>query len=114
MRYDYTEARAKVDREGCCRVCGGRRQLEAAHIVPKAYDPDLGKGLRIVTDLAIVPLCGPLTDHACHTRYDRHELNLLPYLTNAEQGEAVAKMGMDRALHRMSGGWLMIIEAALM
>ena len=90
MRRDWKAARAKVDREGCCRVCGIGGRLEAAHIIPRS----LGGEQR---EESIVPLCP-----ACHRAYDGGRLDLLPYLTFEEQAEAVRVLGMSRAMRRIS------------
>lgn len=38
-RRDWTDARAKVERAGCCRVCGyASEMLQAAHIVGREHD----------------------------------------------------------------------------
>jgi hypothetical protein len=49
--------------------------------------------------LDIVPLC---PQH--HREYDARTLDLLPYLTLAEQAAAVEHVGIVRALRRLSGG----------
>jgi heterodisulfide reductase subunit B len=87
---DWTAARAKVDREGQCRVCGTSFQLEAAHIVPRSL------GGRMSED-AIVPLC-----RLCHMDYDDLRLSLTEYLTHDEQAEAVRVLGLERARRRLS------------
>jgi hypothetical protein len=96
---DWTEARAKVDRERLCRVCEARGPLEAAHVVNRgAADeshPDGGHRL-IVRAVDVVPLCA-----ACHRAYDGRTLNLLPFLTPDEQTRAVQVAGgIVRALQR--------------
>ena len=87
---DWTAARAKVEREGECRQCGSRSELQAAHIVPRS----LGGGQ---LEDSIVPLCG-----SCHRAYDAGRLDLLPALTRDEQAEAVRVLGLTRALRRIS------------
>lgn len=107
MKRDWTEAREKVDTEGCCRVCGPRvvmskdaTRVEAAHVIGRARDTG-GK----VDAMSVVPLCGPATSSStCHGRYDAHRLDLLPYLTPAEQARAVADAGgIESARRRISG-----------
>ena len=84
-RRDWTEARAKVDDEGECRVCGVGQSsvepLEAAHVWPRSLggtqDPN-----------GIVPLC-----QRCHGQFDAHHLNLGHVLTTDEQVELVRQCG---------------------
>lgn len=95
-------ARAKVEHEGGCRVCGAAAALcDAAHI----WDRSLG-GPGFDDPDAVVPLCslakGSLSGH--HDAYDRHELDLLPYLTTAEQVALVRYAGtIERARDRAIG-----------
>ena len=85
-RRNWKEARAKVDAEnGRCRVCGAPN-AEAAHVIPRSLAPGVGNNMSADN---IVPLCGD----QCHPAYDRHELDLLPYLTLAEQVAAVRQAG---------------------
>ena len=91
MRRDWSQARAKVDAEGRCRVCGDARDLQAAHVIGRVHDPKNGK----VRPDDVVPLCGD-----CHRRYDGRDLDLLPYLTHAEQAQAVAHVGLVGAYRR--------------
>lgn len=93
MERDWTAARVKVTTEGACRVCGSRSRLEAAHIIGRSHDSS-----RIVNPLDVVPLCGD----QCHRAYDAHDLDLLPYLSLAEQARAVGHVGIIRALARIS------------
>lgn len=90
-RRDWREARAKVDREAECRVCGTPYDLQAAHVIGRSHDPSNGK----VRPVDVVPLCGP-----CHQRYDSRALSLLPYLTHDEQAAAVGHVGMVSAYRR--------------
>ncbi|MGE4178096.1 MAG: HNH endonuclease signature motif containing protein [Thermoleophilia bacterium] len=108
----WTEARAKCDREGCCRVCGrtpgelppGHR-LEAAHLIGREHDrprphPDvLGPpvGPLWVNPLAVVPLC---TEH--HTEFDGRRLDVLPFINFDEQAHAVSLVGIVAALRRLT------------
>jgi hypothetical protein len=91
--------RAKVEAEGVCRVCGaGLSTLEAAH----TFDRSLGKSSFDDPDL-IVPLCGRFGNH-CHQQYDANRLNLLPYLSLAEQVALVRVAGgIERARKRVIG-----------
>lgn len=59
----------------------------------RKYDPPTGK----VQADDIVPLC-----RACHRDYDAHAIDLLPYMTITEQAQAVAHVGIVRALRRIS------------
>ena len=84
-RRNWKEARAKVDAEnGRCRVCGAPN-AEAAHVIPRSLAPGVGNNMGADN---IVPLC-----RDCHTEYDQHRLDLLPYLTLAEQVAAVRQAG---------------------
>lgn len=90
---DWSLARAKVELEGRCRVCH-RPFPDAAHVIPRSQVHP-----RHDDDNNIVPLC---REH--HDKYDRGELDLLPYLTKPEQANAVLLVGIDRALWRLTGG----------
>lgn len=104
----WGDALAKVHSEGRCRVCGETRDLEAAHITSRKHDalckgPRSGEYLYVHPD-SIVPLCGGFTDNYCHGLYDRHSLDLLPYLNLDEQLRAVEESGgIISALKRISG-----------
>jgi hypothetical protein len=100
---DWTMARGKVDAVGACRVCTTRRRLEAAHVAGRAHDGTLPTHLNVgagvvVRAVDVVPLC---TD--CHQAYDQHKLDLLPYLTHAEQAAAVEYLGIVGAYRRLTG-----------
>ena len=86
----WADARAKVDEEGECRVCGSHSGLQAAHIIPRSL------GGRQHRD-SIVPLC-----ERDHRSYDNFRLDILPYLTHDEQAEAVRVMGLERARRRLA------------
>jgi hypothetical protein len=98
MKRDWRAARAKVEAEGRCRVCGrSDLRLEAAHIVSRArVRPGAGED-----PANIVPLCA----RDCHARYDRRALDLLPYLTRVEQAKAVELHpgGLLGAVERITG-----------
>ena len=84
-RRNWKEARAKVDAEkGRCRVCGAPN-AEAAHVIPRSLAPGVGNNMSADN---IVPLC-----RDCHTEYDQHRLDLLPFLTLPEQVAAVRSAG---------------------
>ena len=96
-RRDWTQARAKVDAEGRCRVCGSDWRVEAAHVIPRSVAPNGGEHPD-----SIVPLCGDYVDSitgnaikGCHSRYDdkSNGLDLTPYLNDAELEAAVAAAG---------------------
>lgn len=92
----------KTQAEGRCRCCGARDNVQAAHIIGRSYDEEfeLEDGTRwlFVDPEEIVPLCV-----TCHADYDQRRLNILPVLTLVEQAAAVRLIGMERALHRVSG-----------
>jgi hypothetical protein len=94
---DWTLARQKVEEEGCCRVCHATGRLEAAHTVGRAYDVD-EKDVVVVDPDDVVPLC-----RVCHAAFDARRLDLLPYLTRAEQARAVLHAGIVGAMRRISG-----------
>ena len=95
-RRDWTEARAKVDdAEGRCRVCKSNRDgLDAAHVIPRSLAPVENQSAE-----SIVPLC-----RRCHTAYDCHELDLLPYLTLDESVKAVEVAGTIANAYRIIKG----------
>lgn len=86
-RRDWTEARRKVldDDEGRCRICRSTWRVQAAHVIPRSLAPGLANNMGADN---IVALC-----EECHGAYDRHEVDLLPYLTLAEQLAAVRQAG---------------------
>lgn len=91
MKRDWAAARAKVNREGQCRVCGrATPYLEAAHVVPRSI------GGRQSAD-SIIPLCPE-----DHRLYDSLQIDLLGYLTREEEVEAVRVLGIERARRRLA------------
>ncbi len=76
--------RAKVEREGRCRVCGSPYDVQAAHIIPRAQV----KAGPAEDPSNVVPLCGD-GSQGCHGQYDRHERSILEVLTREEQAMAV-------------------------
>lgn len=99
-RKDWALARAKVDAEGRCRVCGSTENLQAAHLIGQAKQDHEVDGKIIVQPHSILPLCEP---H--HRAYDAHCLDLLAYTTLVEQVAAVeAAGGIYLANRRLSGG----------
>lgn len=86
---NWSQAIEKVAAEGNCRSCGARfAELEAAHIIARSQVV-AGPGEHPDN---IVPLCRP-----CHTAYDGHTLELLPFLTLREQSYAAGLVGIARA-----------------
>jgi hypothetical protein len=86
---DWSDAIEKRDAEGCCRVCGIQRGMEAAHVTGRKHDkPKEGRKTLWVNPDSIVPLCPP-----CHEDYDAHQLDLLKYTFKAEQVKAVEDLG---------------------
>lgn len=108
-RREWNDAIAKVEAEGCCRVCGATDYLDAAHIIGREHDalivgPRGGESLYVHPD-SIVPLCGSFARNDCHGMYDGRELDLLAHLTLHEQVRAVEDAGgIISALKRVSGG----------
>lgn len=109
-RRQWAKARAKVVGEGHCRVCGTTWGLEAAHVIPRSVAPNHGEHPD-----AIVPLCRNRVDtdpdsgeavavEGCHSRYDRHDLDLEPYLTAQEAASAVLAMGSLEGARRIISG----------
>ena len=92
---NWAEARRKVTDAGRCRVCRtGQPPIDAAHVIPRSLAPNGGEHAD-----AIVELC-----RECHSRYDAHELDLLPYLSLAEQLSAVTVAGGIEAARRQITG----------
>ena len=82
---DWKDARAKIDAEGQCRLCGITRGLQCAHIVGRKFDrPQPGKKTLWVNPDSVLALCPP-----CHGAYDRHEVSILHRLSEAEQWKAL-------------------------
>lgn len=97
---DWTDALAKVQEEGCCRICKTTsRKLEAAHVLGRIHDePKVSKTTgEILKELyvhpdRIVPLCGPFPE-GCHGDVDLNRVNLVHHLTISEQVQAVRDAG---------------------
>jgi hypothetical protein len=83
--------RAKLEREGYCRVNGCRNEADdPAHIAPRSLGGGDG-------EYATVPLC---RDH--HYRFDRErDFDLGPHLTWEEQAECVRVIGLYAAHRRL-------------
>lgn len=97
---DWTLANAKRDEEeDLCRVTG-EPGTELAHVMGRKYDEPISPGSRTLLVLPdrVVPLAPRI-----HTAYDLKEFDLLPYLTTAEQAQAVLDAGsIGLALKRIS------------
>ena len=108
VKRDWSAAIKKVQEEGRCRVCGHNRSLDAAHVIGREHDAEVvgprgGKTIFVHPD-SIVPLCGAFSRHFCHEKYDRRELDLLPYLNLYEQIRAVEDAGgIELARNRICG-----------
>src|SRR3954467_15102543 len=101
-RRDWRKAIAKRYAEGQCRVCDTPLELESAHLISRRCDEPDGSGVLVVHEDSTVPLCSP---H--HRSYDAHGLDLLPYITLAEQVRAVYEAGgIEAARKRLTGGRL--------
>lgn len=95
-------AREKVEFEGCCRLCGQTGDLQAAHVLGREHDRKDGGRVLIVNPDRIVPLGGDFGCD-CHGKYDRHEVDLLPALTLAEELQAVRDAGgLELARRRLA------------
>lgn len=111
LRRDWRAARAKVEQEGACRVCGARPgerrghrivTVEAAHVAGRVYDRRRSSSRVVVEPDDVVPLCGPFGDTAaCHTRYDYGQLDLFPHLTDAEWVAVAGHLGNAGAMRRL-------------
>jgi hypothetical protein len=108
---DWTDARAKVEREGVCRVCGSEYELQAAHVIGRHCDElKIGADVLYVHPDSIVPLCW-----SCHAHYDRAGspvLDLLPYLLPHEEERAVHDAGGIVAAYRRTTNDRTLGEAA--
>ena len=95
---DWSDAGLKCLNEGMCRVCG-RFSFEIAHISGRRFDKD-----GYVEPIDVVPLCGPFGDpEGCHTRFDNHQLDLVPHLTSPEITRAIGLLGEGNAAIRLRG-----------
>jgi 5-methylcytosine-specific restriction endonuclease McrA len=100
LRRNWEAAREKVDREAMCRACGRTGTLEAAHVLDRSHDLDGHERNVLVLPERIVPLC-----RRCHEKDHRGELEWLPILSRAEQVQAVADVGLEGAMQRLSPGY---------
>jgi hypothetical protein len=90
-----------VDLEAHCRFCGRNSNLEAAHVLGRAYDELVG-AVRVVHPEDIVPLCGPYPA-GCHGAQHRHEIDVWPRLTPAELARAISLAGYGEAERHIRG-----------
>lgn len=99
-RRDWSLANAKrEEEEDLCRVTK-EPGTELAHVLGRKYDEPISPNSRTLLVLPdrVVPLAPRI-----HTAYDHHEFDLLPYLTTAEQAQAVLDAGsIGQALKRIS------------
>lgn len=98
---DWSEALAKVEAEGRCRVCrvsSQKRKVDAAHTLGRRYDRPGEDGVIVVRAVDTCPMCRP-----CHGDYDAHRLDLVPHLSHAEMAAAVGHVGIVSALRRLQG-----------
>ena len=97
MKRNWNPMRAKVDAEGGrCRHCMGEH-AQAAHIIPRSLVP-AGQGGEDPRNC--IPLCEV---RGCHSKYDRHELDILPLLSREEQGYAAELVGLQAAYRQITG-----------
>jgi len=100
---DWTDARAKVEHEHCCRICkkeaASGRPLEAAHVLGREHDEPKVSGVTgeplkelYVHPDRIFPACGPFPG-GCHGDAEYRRINVLPFLTLEEQLQAVRDAG---------------------
>jgi len=101
---DWSDARAKVEEEGCCRICKRTdRPLEAAHVLGREHDePKVSKTTgEILKELyvhpdRVIPACGPFPE-GCHGAQHNREINTQAHLTLEEQLQAVRDAGSIEA-----------------
>lgn len=80
---------------------------EAGHLeqlMAEGYD-------RIVDAVDVVPLC-LRDDGGCHRLYDSRKLDLLPFLSYAEQAAAVKKVGIIAATKRICSASSVLIQVS--
>jgi|SRR5687768_14287697 len=87
MKRDWTAAIDKCEKEGTCRICR-RGNPEPAHLWHR------GLGGSMDAD-NIVPLC-----RTHHHLFDSHRIDLLPYLSEAEQIRLVQETGSIETARR--------------
>ncbi len=100
MKKLWSYAREKIEKEGVCRVCKSNHWIQSAHTIGQKYqDVKLDDGDVMVMPDSVIPLC---QQH--HELYDKRLLDILPYMTNEEQSNAVAAVGIERARKRLTSG----------
>jgi 5-methylcytosine-specific restriction endonuclease McrA len=82
----------KILDEQECRACGTPYDLDPAHTIPKSL------GGKMTYD-SVMPLC-----RTCHDAQHDGKLELLGYMTRAEQVEAVRAVGLARAWRYLTQG----------
>lgn len=92
MKRDWTEAKKKCVTEGRCRVC--KRAPSQQHPLTPAHLVHRGMGGDMSAD-NIVPLC-----IVHHSAFDKHKLDILPYLTTDEQVTMVRLSGSIESARR--------------
>lgn len=104
----WADARAKVDREGECRLHGGRQgecdgRLEAAHVLGRRHDETPIEGREhlwergwYVAPERVIPLCS-----LHHRLFDAHQVDVLGRLHLAEELQAV----VDARSRRRATAW---------
>lgn len=95
-RRDWSDARRKVEEEQVCRACGSNTDVQAAHIIGRSSDqpkPGYASPALWVNPDSIIPLCGDFSPLKCHSAFDAHALDVLEFLTPAEQVQAVRDAG---------------------
>ena len=82
---------------GICSACG--IPINAAEAI---YGCEKRPGSPLfVLGVSVIPLCRRVSG-GCHVRFDTGRLDVLPYLTHAEQAYAVGMIGIERALARLA------------
>lgn len=100
---DWAQAKEKCWAEPCrlldspLHVCETRR-TECAHVMGRRFDSHREDGVLWVNPDSVIPLCPN-----AHREYDAHRLDILPYLTLDEQADAVKRVGIIRAIARLTG-----------
>jgi hypothetical protein len=99
-RRDWSDARQKVEDEGRCRRCYRFDvPLEAAHVIGRRFDRPRVDG-STTSVLFVHPDSIWVACRDCHSKYDRHEIGILAYLTLAEQVRAVQDAGSIESARR--------------
>jgi hypothetical protein len=100
-----TNAQRSLIHGQVCIVCA-REPCDPCHLIDRSLAPSWGDDPRMV-----IALC-----RAHHDSYDRHELDLSPYLEPYHRDAiavAIEAVGLFRALNRITGmDWVPVEEAA--